>query len=765
VDNDPVTDAATSAAAGGGERPHVRELVVVVYADIVAYSRLIGQDEEGTLSRLQRLRRELIFPTVAAHQGRVVHSAGDCFLLEFAGAREAVSCAVAIQRRVPGHDDDRPELAIRFRMGVNVADVLRDASDIHGDGVNIAARIQTVCPPGGISVSRPVHDHVAGRLDVKFEPLGEVSFKNIARPVEVFVVRLGYDAAASPTVVALPNLDPGVAPRISLAVMPFRNLGDDAREEYLADGITDDLTTDLSRIPDAFVTGAESAYTYKGRSVDARTVGAELGVRYLVQGSTRRIGSFVRVNVQLVSTETGGNVWADRFDQEVEGLAGGQDEIVNRIRSALGVQLVDVELARHARLATSSPTAFELVLRARSLLNQPASEQRRAAAMALFERALEIEPSSVPALVGLANVLSRLQNFEAPPRRPELERAERLVAAAEALEPASLQVVLARAQVLLSQERWGEAVAAYRRVLNIDSNAHTALESLAFGLLHTGRTEEAIPLYLRFIRSNPRDPNIWWAYEKLGQALLASGRYDEAIPWYQRALEANPEGFVQNVATQHRMIGAAYALTGRMAEARAEVAEAAKLSPWRTARFYTSLAWSPAMALQMAPIADALRAAGMRDGADEYADWGIASTADLHIPTIGLTPTSVPGGAVITTPELVRLVEEGRPVILDINQGPMSLPGAVRLRDMGSLGDSVTDRIERRLRLAMRELMGDDMTRPIVTVGWNAERWGARNLALRLIALGYTDVRWYRGGREAWEINGQKLEPLTEGAW
>ena len=441
-----------------------RKLIAVVYADMAGYSRLIGLDDAGTLRRLRTLRRALIDPAIREHGGRVVQTGGDSLLVAFDSIDGAVRCAVKVQQQVPIYDGDQPaDRRIRFRIGINIGDVIPHGTDLHGDGVNIAARLEAECPVGGICVSRTVRDHLHGRLDLPFEAIGPLTLKNIARPVEAFVLRLDpaaealaphdvhdvHDAAkaggsvrshwplvagiagllligvagsgwwlsreagiprtesattptsdvrtaaTSATASALkpPNVGLSTAPRLSIVVLPFENLGGDPKDDYLVDGITDDLTTDLSNITNAVVIARNSAYTYKGKATNVKQVGDELGVRYVLEGSVRRMGDVLRINAQLVSTESGAHLWADRFDEAINDLAAGQEEIVERLGNALGFQLVRVEAARSTRDRSANPDAFDLFLRAKSVLNLPFSIESIAEAEPLLERAVQLDPS------------------------------------------------------------------------------------------------------------------------------------------------------------------------------------------------------------------------------------------------------------------------------------------------------------------------------------------------------------------------------------
>ncbi|MBV8589115.1 MAG: adenylate/guanylate cyclase domain-containing protein [Acetobacteraceae bacterium] len=456
-----------------------RKLVAVVFADVVGYSRLIGLDDKGTVHRLRLLRKELIDPEIRRHGARVVNTAGDSMMIEFPSITAAVRCAIDFQRRVPEYDGDAPpDRVIRLRAGVEIADIVKDDSiDIYGDGINIAARLQAVCPAGGVCISRAVYDHVRGRLSLPFEPLGALSLKNIARPVEAFVLRL--DSAAAPPATpegrrthrprslagfALIGLlllavgggawwfrqhhhEAGAMPGpvhvssettgepLSIAVLPLENLSGDPEQAYLADGIAEDLTTDLSRLAGALVIARESAFTFKGRAVDVREAGRQLGARYLVEGSVRKLGDVVRVNAQLVSTDTGAHVWAERFDEPMRDLGAGQEAIVERIGSALNVNLVNVEALRSTKSHAGNPAAFDLVMRARSTLNEPPTLAHYMIAAGLYEQALELDPESVPAMAGVASMLLHLSRD-----RVFVNRAAELIAKAEQRAPGSPDV-------------------------------------------------------------------------------------------------------------------------------------------------------------------------------------------------------------------------------------------------------------------------------------------------------------------------------------
>jgi TolB-like protein/class 3 adenylate cyclase len=434
------------------KQPVERRLAAILAADVAGYSRLMGADEEGTLDRLKAHRRELVDPKIREHRGRIVKTTGDGMLVEFPSVVEAVRCGVEVQRAMLDRNAETLEDSrITFRIGVNLGDIIVDGDDIYGDGVNVAARLEGLGEPGGICISRVVRDQIRDKLPYQFDDLGEQSVKNIARPVRVYAMTA--DAVASTPLVTAPAplgrartlqrlIIPGSAvallcialavwwswpkgtpptaavsqpspqittavpntpaPRLSFVVLPFENLSKDPDQEYFADGITDDLTTDLSRISGSFVIARNTAFTYKGKAVDAKQIGRELGVRYVIEGSVRRTGDQVHVNVQLIDAASSAHVWADRFDSDRASLAEMQSEITARLANTLHVALVRDAGRRIEEEKTIDPDAQDLVLRGFSRLYEtPSAETRRQAEQA-FAQALQIDPRSVDARIGLA---------------------------------------------------------------------------------------------------------------------------------------------------------------------------------------------------------------------------------------------------------------------------------------------------------------------------------------------------------------------------
>jgi adenylate cyclase len=788
-----------------------RKLIAIVHADVVGYSRLIGLDDAGTIRRLRTLRRALIDPAIREHGGRIVNTAGDALLMVFDSVEGALRCAVKVQQQVAVYDGDHPsDERIRFRVGINVGDVIPDGTDVHGDVVNVTARLQAECPAGGICVSRAVRDHVHGRLDLPFEPFGPLTLKNIARPVEAFVLRLDptaqkpatgvaplgpwarprtalllglaglllvgsgglgwwlYRGAVPPTTHNSPTSTPATtqaytppdiglskAPRLSIVVLPFANLSGDSKEDYLADGITDDVTTDLSLVTGMFVIARESAYTYRSKAVDVRKVGEELGVRYVLEGSERKVGDALRVNAQLIDAETGAHLWADRFDQKLDDLSAGKEEIVDRIGQTLKVALTDLESARSKRERPTNPDAFDLILRSRSLELHPMGPEEHAERRVLLEQVLRLDPNSIYAMTELADELDRWQNLGMQ-GQGEHERAAKLIADAAAINPNDPHVLEATAHLLMNNSRYSEAISANQRLLDEYPNSNYAYHMIGNCLISLGRFAEAVPMLEMAIRRDPRSAWNYDRYANLGIALLVLRRDEESIVWNQRALAAVRTSYTSLRAQYNLRIAAASALLGHLNEAHRAVAEASRIWPYDTVRSHSPGEGSSRVFTGMIEqYQAALRLAGHRDHAAEDADFGVPAVGDLPEDFAGFTPTTVPGATTIRTAQLEQLLGERKPIVIDplLYSWGRSIPGAVGLKNAGR-GGSTSDAMQDRLRKKMQALTKGDLTTPIVAVGWNSERFDGRNLALRLLALGYTNVYWYRGGREAWEVNG-----------
>src|SRR5580658_7936070 len=416
--------------------PEVRRLAAIMAIDVVGYSRLMGDDESGTV-RSVREHREAARPIVAGLGGRIVKTMGDGLLLEFPSLVAAVECAVAIQKLMIARNADVPEAKrIVYRIGVNLGDVLIEGDDILGDGVNIAARLEGICEPGGVLISGTAYDHVRGKIDADFVDVGEKTLKNIERPIRVYSLQVGVPAQAKPVseakpaepkrgsriarlaagIVAFIVLAAGawylfganrtaVAAHLSVVVLPFTNLSGDPAQDYFADGITENLTTELSRIRDSFVIARNTAFTFKGKAIDAKEIGKELGVRYVLEGSVQRDQNRVRVNAQLIDAQSGAHLWADRFEEDVADLFKLQDEVVARLANTLGIELVKAEAEKASR--SKNPDAVDLTMRGWALARpSQQTKETNQAARALFEQSLKIDPGNADALAGGAYTYS-----------------------------------------------------------------------------------------------------------------------------------------------------------------------------------------------------------------------------------------------------------------------------------------------------------------------------------------------------------------------
>ena len=795
--------------AGGADR---RRLTAVVYADLAGYSRLIGEDDAGTSARMGELRADLIDPAIVRHGGRLVNVAGDSLLVLFDSILDAMRFAIEVQRAIPSFDGDHaPERRLRFRMGVNVGDVISEGTNLHGEGINIAARLQTVCPIGAICVSRIVREQVGNRLGLPFKELGALALKNIERPVEAFVIDPANSAPLVPAsagrtrtrllvfagVVATalliaglawqlyPRAPPdseiaaqahqassGKAPPLSIAVLPFNNMSGDPNQAYIADGIAEDLTTDLAHLAGAFVVSRESAFSFRGKALDIRDIGRQLGVRYLLEGSVRRIGTTVRISAQLIATESGAHVWAERFDKPVTSLGEGQDDIVAHIASALGVRMINLDASRAARAQSGSPTAFDLVLRARAVLNEPPSDEQKYIALGLFLQALRNDPNSVPAMAGTAAMYAWLFSGDTM-----IKRASELVAAAEAKAPDSPDVVAAKFILLNREQRFSEALALYNRLLDVNPSATSLIMQIGMCRCWASAEEALVPLE-RTIRLNPRSPQLSGLKVEYGRTLLLLDRTSEAtstleplVTWNLAAdTPSDADGTSTSWQSNARVyLAIAYVRGKRVDDAKQIIARALKADNLRE---FTVRRWlrniprysSPENVARLQLMADDLRLAGLPDHMDETLDSEVPSNGEMRDFARMNTPTpvKVPGGQTVTTQDVIALLAKEKPLILSTTAATPSIPGTLFITHaaFGTLNDDWQQRLGR----LMRQLTNGDVNRPVLVFAFNQNRWHSRNLALRLIALGYKNVLWYRGGWEAWEASEQPRAPLA-GQW
>jgi adenylate cyclase len=795
--------------AGNADR---RRLTAVVYADLAGYSRLIGEDDVGTSARMGELRAQLIDPAIARHGGRLANVAGDSLLVLFDSILDAMRFAIEVQRAIPSFDGDHPpERRLRFRMGVNVGDVFSEGTNLHGEGINIAARLQSVCPVGAICVSRIVREQVGSRLALPFKELGALALKNIDRPVEAFV--LDPSSSATPAGQSVPGRRPrllvvtgiaamallipavawylyqrasshseiavqahqasgGTPPPLSIAVLPFNNISGDPDQAYIADGIAEDLTTDLAHLSGAFVIARESAFSFRGKAVDVRDIGRHLGVRYVLEGSVRRIGTTVRISAQLIATESGAHVWAERFDKPVTSLGEGQDDIVAHIASALGVRMINLDASRAARAQSGSPAAFDLVLRARAVLNERPSDEQKYIALGLFLQALRNDPNSVPAMAGTAAMYAWLFGGDAM-----IRRASELVAAAEAKAPDSPDVVAARFILLNREQRFGEALTLYNRLLDVNPSATSLIMQVGICRCWASAEDALAPLE-RTIRLNPRSPQLNGLKVEYARTLLLLDRAGEAastleplVTWNSAPdASSDPDGGVVSWQSNARVyLAIAYVRGKRVDDARQIIARALKAENLRE---FTVRRWmrgiprysSPENVARLQRMADDLRLAGLPDHLDETLDSRVASNGDMRDVARMNTPTpmNVPGGQAVSTEDVVALLAKEKPLILSTTGATPSIPGTLFVTQ-GAVG-TLNDEWQQRLGRLMQQLTNGDRNRPVLVFAFNQNRWHSRNLALRLIALGYKNVLWYRGGWEAWEASGQPRAALA-GQW
>jgi adenylate cyclase len=551
-------------------------------------------------------------------------------------------------------------------------------------------------------------------------------------------------------------------PPFSLAIVPFDNLSGNGAEDYIADSITDDINSDLSRVRGMCVLARSAATVLKGKSIDPRDVGKALQVRYLLEGSVRKIDDIARVNVRLVDANSGRDIWADHFDQSLKDLGAGEDAIVRRIGAALRTRLVDIENARNRQERPTNPNASDLIVRANSISDHPHGATGQNQAIALLEKALLLNPNSVQAMADLAfHLLDRYNDAT------DIERAADLLSHAAAISPDNENVLSFTGVLYELEGRDVEALTKFQRLLQIDPNLPMAYNNMSRALIHLGRFDDAVSAVKEADRLDPAGAYAFARYHNLELAYLLLGSNEEAILWGRRALAANPNLRPDWRAWWMLQMAAAETRLGHQDEARQLVTEATSISPYITARQFLQGSFSSALYKERTKeFADTIRLAGVRDHADEDADFGVKADGQLTRQLVGPTPMAAPGVMTIRTKDLAQMLEAAHALLIDTmmylpNQ---SIQGAVGLFGAGS-GGSYTDQIQNRLRQKMRDLTGGDYTRPVVAVGWNAERFNGYNLALRLKALGYTQVYWYRGGREAWETQGQKETEIAPQTW
>ena len=587
-----------------------RKIAAILVADVVGYSRLAGADEDRTLSRLRGLRSDLIDPAIAAHHGRIVKRTGDGGVIEFRSVVDAVRCAIEVQTgTVERNAGLPPERRIELRVGIHLGDVVEESDgDLMGDGVNIAARLESICEPGAICLSEDAYRQVKGRLDLAVSDLGPTQLKNIADPVRVYSLEVGKPAQVRATkpaapkqrsmfmllaagIVALVVITAGIwlavrpargpeasatTPRLSIVVLPFANLSGDPGQDYLADVLTEGLTTGLSRISGTFVIARSTAFTYKGKPADVKQIGRDLGVRYVLEGSEQHSGNQVRVNAQLIDAETGAHLWADQFDADRADLLQMQDEIVTRIARALEIQLSAVDAARVEQTRPGNLDAEDLARRCKAGdWNAAPLSKEWEAAYALCARALQIDDRNVTALGRMAwwHILPVLE-AQSPDPQAAIRQADELASRALAIDPNDYWAHFSKAGVLMAQNRHEEAIVQAERSLALNPSFMEAYEILCMANSFLGRPDRAMEYADTAIRLGPRDPYIFGNYHAKGWAFFMKEQDDHAIEWLRRSAAAAPgaEPFT------YLLLASAYALNGRQAEAQDELKRYLSLS-------------------------------------------------------------------------------------------------------------------------------------------------------------------------------------------
>jgi TolB-like protein len=546
-----------------------RKLAAILVTDVVGYSRLAGADEDRILARLRALRSDLIDPTVAVHHGRIVKRTGDGSIIEFRSVVDAVRCAVEVQNglieRNAGVSEDR---RIEFRVGIHVGDVVEESDgDLMGDGVNIAARIESICNPGAICLSEDAYRQVRGRLDLAVTDLGPTQLKNIAEPIRVYSLDVGAKPAPAPA------SEKSAPPRLSMVVLPFANIGGDPEQEHFVDGVTESLTTDLSRIGGTVVIARNTAFTYKGKPLDAKTIGRELNVRFVLEGSVQRGGNRMRVNVQLIDAETGNHLWAERFDKPLTDLFDMQDEIVSRLAGTLNAQLVAAE-ARRAEQAPT-PDSMDLYFQGMARLNKGLTPDNVARARSFFDRALAADPDNVDALIGSAAADARAgaNSFVTDPMTAFATAESKLTRALSSV-PDHARAHMYLGLVDIWTKRAAEGIANCEHALALDRNLAHAHSLIGLGEIYIGRAEETEAHIGEALRLSPRDAMAYIWMHIAGMAKNHLCLYEQAVAWSRRAIEAN-----RNYPTANFFLGVALAELGRLDEARSAVKAGVALNP------------------------------------------------------------------------------------------------------------------------------------------------------------------------------------------
>jgi adenylate cyclase len=582
-----------------------RRLAAILAADVAGYSRLIGADEEGTINRLRSIRAELIDPKITEHRGRIVKTTGDGLLAEFSSVVDALRCATEWQHEMAEQiaaapDDSR----IEFRIGVHQGDIVVDDRDIFGDGVNVAARLEGLAEPGGICVSARVQEDVAGRLDLTLDDMGEQNLKNIARPVRVYRVRL-VTAENTPKLMRAEN-EPTVPDKPSVAVLPFANMSSDPEQEFFADGISEDVITALSRYPSLFVIARNSSFSYKGRAVDVKKVGRELGVRYVLEGSLRKFGNRIRVTAQLVEAETGKHVWAERYDRDLAGIFALQDEITGAVTVAVTPAIADAELRRAMRKQPANLDAWAAYQRGLWHLTKATADDNEVA-QRHFEQAIDLDSSFSGGYRGLAMAQFEAAAFQKCSLSDMQRSVEPLARRAVALDGADAEARSCLGLALLLRGDHDGALAEHERALMISPNLAFAHGQTGTTLVFSGQPEEGLASLHTSIRLDPRDTFSAIRLMHIASALYFSGKYEAAVEAAKRTIRSYPD-----FPLTYRWFAAALAQAGKIDEAKEALDRAIAIAPVSFDMYVRSRA--PWMRPEdQAHILEGLRKAGWRE--------------------------------------------------------------------------------------------------------------------------------------------------------
>jgi len=599
----------------------------------------MGEDEDATIRTLTAYR-ELMSTLIQKHRGRIVDSPGDNLLAEFTSVVDAVRCAVEIQEELRVRNAELPEnRRMEFRIGINLGDVVQEGERIYGDGVNITARVEGLAQGGGICISGTVYDSIKNKLSLSYESLGEHTVKNITEPVRVYRMRVGpevreekvgprrWQRAALAAVVVLvvvagawavwnfyfrpPAIEPASVEKMayplpdkpSIAVLPFINISDDPKQEYFADGMTDDLITDLSKISGLFIISRNSVFQYKGKAVDVKKISRELGVRYVLEGSVRRAEGKVRINAQLIDASTGGHLWAERYDRDLRDIFTLQDEVIQKIVTALVVKLTRDEQERLVRKGTNSLEAYDCILRGSDYFYR-FTKEANAQARKMVERAIDLDPEYALAysLLGFTHFMEWSFQWSQDPQ--SLEQAFELAQRAISLDDSVSAAHSLLGKVYLWKKRYDQAIAELEKTIALNPNYADGLAGMGEILYFAGRPKEAIGVFKKAIRLNPIPPV--WYFHGLGHAYFLTGRYEEAIAALKRVLNRNP-----NFWPAHIYLAASYVELGQEKEARAEAAEVLSVNPnFSLEAGGQRLPYKDQAVLER--LADALRKAGLK---------------------------------------------------------------------------------------------------------------------------------------------------------